>query len=77
MNQLKTDPGDPVVYQIRIKAILVSMGGLVWGLAITLEDSGIRSYPARWLIQACVAWLASKVRDLGMPLVSVNCVKTR
>ena len=64
----KTDPGQPMVYQIRIKGHL----GSQWtdwfeGLTITLEEDGNT-------LQAALHGLLKKVRDLGMPLVSVNRV---
>ena len=72
----KTDPGEPVVYQIRVEGQL----GCQWtdwfsGLTITLHDSGdtLISGP---IDQAALHGLLKKVRDLGMPLVSVNRVET-
>ena len=68
----KTDPGQPMVYQIRIKGHL----GPEWadwfgGLAITLEDNGETLLTGPVVDQAALHALLRKVRDLGMPLISV------
>jgi hypothetical protein len=67
----KPDPGQPMVYQIRIKGHL----GPQWtdwfgGLAITLEDNGDTLLTGPVVDQAALHGLLRKVRDLGMPLVS-------
>lgn len=70
------DPDQPVAYQIRIKGHL----GRQWsdwfgGLTITLEDNGETLLTGAVVDQAALHGLLKKVRDLGMPLVSVVCVK--
>jgi len=72
----KTDPGEPMIYQIRIKGHL----GCQWAdwfddLTITLEDNGDTLLTGPVVDQAALHGLLKKVRDLGMPLVSVNCTK--
>jgi hypothetical protein len=72
----KTDPGQPMVYQIRLKGHL----GSQWtdwfgGLTITLEDNGDTLLTGPVVDQAALYGLLKKVRDLGMPLLSVNCVE--
>ena len=69
----KTDPAQPMVYQIRIKGHL----GSQWtdwfeGLTITLEDNGDTLLTGLVVDQAALHGLLKKVRDLGMPLVSVS-----
>jgi hypothetical protein len=70
-----TDPDQPEVYQIRIKGHL----GQQWadwfgGLSITLEDDGGTVLTGPVVDQAALHGLLKKVRDLGMPLLSVNNV---
>ena len=71
-----TDPGEPLVHQIRIKGHL----GPHWsswfeGLAITLEDNGETLLSGPVVDQAALHAVLRKVRDLGMPLLSVTRVK--
>jgi hypothetical protein len=73
----KTDPNEPMVYQIRIKGHL----GPQWtewfgGLAITLEDNGDTLLTGLVVDQVALHGLLRKVRDLGMPLLSVNRIKS-
>jgi hypothetical protein len=68
----KTVPSESIVYQIRIKGHL----GLQWtdwfeGLTITLEDNGETLLTGTVVDQAALYGLLRKVRDLGMPLLSV------
>ena len=72
----KTDPSKPVIYQIRIKGHL----GHEWtdwfeGLTVTLEDDGTTLLTGLVIDQAALHGLLKKVRDLGMPLVSVGPVE--
>jgi hypothetical protein len=67
----KTDPSKPTIYQIRIKGHLDSQW-TDWfeGLTITLENGDtILTGPV--VDQAVLHGLLKKIRDLGMPLVSV------
>ena len=72
----KTDPSQAMVYQIRIKGHL----GRQWtdwfgGLTITLEDNGDTLLTGPVVDDAALHGLLKKVRDLGMPLLSVNRVE--
>jgi hypothetical protein len=72
----KNDKSQPMVYQIRIKGHL----GRQWtdwfgGLTITLEENGDTLLTGSVVDQAALHGLLRQVRDLGMPLLSVICVK--
>jgi len=71
------DPSQPVVYQIKIKGQLNSQW-TDWfeGLTITLEENGDTVLTGPVVDQAALHGLLKKVRDLGMPLVSVSPVET-
>ena len=72
----KPTPSQPVVYQIRLKGHLDSQW-TDWfeGLTITLEDDGDTLLTGPVVDQSALHGLLKKVRDLGMPLVSVNQVQ--
>ena len=68
----KSAPQQPVVYRIRIKGHLDSQ----WTdwfdrLTITLEENGDTLLTGPVTDQAALHGLLKKVRDLGLPLVSV------
>jgi hypothetical protein len=64
------------VYQIRISGHL-SPRWLHWfdGLVITLEENGDTLFTGPVIDQAALHGILKKVRDLGMPLLSVNSVR--
>lgn len=71
------ESNQPMVYQIRIKGHL----GHQWtdwfeGLTITLEEAGDTLLSGPVVDQAALHGYLKKVRDLGMPLLSVNSVGT-
>jgi hypothetical protein len=75
LNQ-NTNPDQPMVYQIRLKGHL----GHQWtdwfgGLTITMEEDGDTVITGPVVDQAELHGLLKKVRDLGMPLVSVSPVE--
>lgn len=71
----EVEPGGSMVYEIRIKGHL----GCKWtdwfeGLTIQLQDNGETLLTGPVVDQAALYGLLKKVRDVGMPLVSVMCV---
>jgi hypothetical protein len=72
----KPDPSQLMVYQIRIKGHL----GSEWtdwfgGLTVTLEKNGDTLLTGPVVDQAALHGVLKRVRDLGMPLVSVISVE--
>ncbi len=64
------------VYQIRIAGHLDSRwADWFGGMTITLEDNGNTLLTGPVIDQAALYGVLKKVRDLGMPLVSVNRVE--
>jgi hypothetical protein len=71
----KTDACQSNVYQIRIKGHLSDQwAGWFEGLTITLEENGDTLLTGPVPDQAALFGLLRRVRDLGMQLISVNCV---
>lgn len=69
----ETNSIQPMVYQIRIKSHL----GLRWrdwfgDVTVTLEESGDTLLTCPVVDQAALHGLLKKLRDLGLPLISVN-----
>jgi hypothetical protein len=65
----------PMVYHIRIKGHL----GHQWtdwfdGLSITQEEGGNTLLNGSVIVQAALHGILKKIRDLGIPLLSVNSV---
>jgi len=69
----KSDPNEPLVYQIRIEGHL-SGQWTDWfeGLTITLTDNGETLLTGPVVDQAALYGLLRKIRDLGLPLRSVT-----
>jgi hypothetical protein len=68
-----SEKAQPLVYQIRIQGHL----GTQWtdwfeGLTVTLEDNGDTLLTGPVVDQAALHGVLKKVRDVGLPLVSVN-----
>ncbi len=63
------------LYEIRIKGHLDDRwSDWFGGLTITLEDNGNTLLTCRVVDQAALHGLLKRVRDLGLPLLSVNSV---
>jgi hypothetical protein len=70
------DPSQPLVYEIRIKGHL----GREWadwfeGLTLTALDNGETLLTGAVVDQAALHGVLRKVRDVGIPLLSVVCVE--
>ncbi len=72
----KKDESQPTLYQIRIKGHL-SREWKDWfeGLTITLEEDGNTLLTGLVVDQSALHGLLKKVRDLGLPLVSVSPIE--
>ena len=73
----KSDATQPMVYQIRIQGHL----GHQWtdwfeGLTVTQEENGATLLTGPVVDQAALYGLLRKMRDLGMPLLSVMRVNS-
>jgi hypothetical protein len=67
---------EPELYEIRIKGYLDDRwAGWFEGLTITLEENGNTLLTGPVMDQAALHGLLKKVRDMGMPLVSVSPVE--
>jgi hypothetical protein len=69
----KPNPGGPMIYQIRIKGHLDEQWS-DWfeNATIILEEDGNTLLTLPVIDQAALHGLLKKIRDLGMPLLSVN-----
>jgi hypothetical protein len=72
----EVDRGQPLAYQIRIEGHL----GQQWtawfgGLAITLENNGDTLLTGVVADQAALHGLLRKIRDVGLPLISVRPIR--
>jgi hypothetical protein len=71
--QVHSEPG---IYKIRIKGHLDDKWADKFeGLNITLEDNGDTLLSGPVIDQAALHGLLKKIRDLGMPLVSVSSLE--
>jgi hypothetical protein len=70
------DHDEPRLYEIRIEGHLNDKwAGWFEGLTLIREDSGATLLTGPVVDQAALHGLLRKVRDLGMPLISVICVR--
>lgn len=71
-----TPPSNTRSYEIRLQGHLEARW-IEWfdGLAITLEENGNTLLSGQVADQAALHGLLKKVRDLGLPLLSVNPVE--
>jgi hypothetical protein len=73
-----SDQDEPIVYQIRVRGCL-DEGWSNWfgGMAVTLDEHGDTLLTGPVEDQAALHGLLKKVRDLGLPLLSVNCCENK
>ena len=66
-----------MIYTIKVKGQL-DKGWSEWfdGLTISPDDKGYTTLSGPVTDQAALYGLLIKIRDLGLPLLSVNCVKS-
>jgi hypothetical protein len=70
------DPEQPTVYEIRVEGHLDrEWSDWFEGLAVTLAEDGTTLLTGPVADQAALHGLLKKVRDLGLPLISVNPVE--
>lgn len=71
--ETQTDWPQPIIYQIRLKGHLDRQWA-DWfeGLTITLADNGETLLTGPVIDQPALHGLLKKVRDLGIPLISIN-----
>ncbi len=71
-----TGPDEAIFYQVRIRGQLDAQWQ-AWfeGLSITPQENGDTLLSGAVRDQAALFGLLKKVRDLGLPLLSVNCIE--
>ncbi len=73
---LETDPDQSKIYQIRIKGHLDDKwSDWFGGMIISLEENEETLVTGPVTDQSALHGLLKQVRDLGLPLVSVNCIE--
>jgi hypothetical protein len=72
-----TDSCKPTAYEIRLKGQLNSeWADWFGGLTITPEDNGTTLLTSPAIDQAALHGLLKRVRDLGLPLISINPIES-
>ena len=76
-HQTTTEPLEPMLYQIRLKGHLDAQW-TDWfaGLAVSLEKNGDTLLTGPVTDQAALHGLLKKIRDLGLPLLSVISIES-
>ncbi|MCP4541030.1 MAG: hypothetical protein GY832_28170 [Chloroflexi bacterium] len=68
----------PVIYEIRVKGHLDSPHWSKWfgDMTVTVDEAGETTLSGPVIDQAALHGLLAKIRDLGLPLLSVNHVES-
>jgi hypothetical protein len=75
---LGSDPDAPKIFQIRIQGHLGQQwAGWFDGLTIVLEEDGNTLLSGPVIDQSALHGILKKIRDLGMPLLTVNQVEPK
>ncbi|MEQ8676877.1 MAG: hypothetical protein RLP44_24300 [Aggregatilineales bacterium] len=76
MSQELHNADQPLVYQIRLKGHLHrDWGDWFGGVTVTLEDDATTLLTCHVVDQAALHGLLRQIRDLGLPLISVNRIE--
>lgn len=68
---------EPILYQIRLKGHLdAQWADWFAGLTLSLQENGDTLLTGPVVDQAALHGLLKKIRDLGLPLISVICLDT-
>lgn len=68
---------EPGLYEIRIKGLLADRWAARFeGMSLTREENGYTLLTGSVVDQAALHGLLRKVRDLGMPLISVTRIRS-
>jgi hypothetical protein len=77
MSNAPKNPEWSQIYEIRIKGHLdEDWGDWFGGVTVTLQDDGITLLTCRVIDQAALFGVLRRIRDLGLPLVSVKSSET-
>jgi hypothetical protein len=77
MSNVPENPEWPQIYEVRVKGHLEEdWGDWFGGVTVTLQDDGITLLTCRVRDQAALFGLLRRIRDLGLPLLSVKSSET-
>lgn len=72
----KPNPDQPLIYEIRLKGHLdADWDDWFGGVSIKLQDDGTTVLTCHVVDQAALHGLLRQIRDLGLPLISVNRIE--
>ena len=72
----KPNPDQPLIYEVRLKGHLdADWDDWFGGVSIKLQDDGTTVLTCHVVDQAALHGLLRQIRDLGLPLISVNRIE--